>query len=89
MVWDFDGWSVIVNIFVRTLRDARHNIGEMITVKPEKLEDRLRGVLRRTPLCDKALPAGCLHPFCSPWFGCSFADFHGRHLPMSGEMAGC
>ena len=47
MVWDFDGWGVIVNIFVRTLRDARHNMGEMITGKPEKLEDRLRGVLRR------------------------------------------
>ena len=46
MVWDFDGWSGIVNISVRTLRDARHNIGEMITGKPEKLEDRLREVMR-------------------------------------------
>jgi hypothetical protein len=47
MVWDFDGWGVIVNTFVRTLRDARHNMGEMITGKPERLENRLRGALRR------------------------------------------
>ena len=46
MVWNFDGWSVTVNISVKTLRDARQNIGEMITGKPEKLEDRLREVMR-------------------------------------------
>ena len=65
MVWDFDGWSDIVNIFVRTLRDARHNIGEMITGKPEKLADRQRIV----HACGDAAGSGRLAGFWAGWQG--------------------
>lgn len=46
LVWGFNVWSVIVNIFVRNERDARHIIVEMIPGKLEKLVDRLCCVLR-------------------------------------------
>lgn len=35
VVWGFGGRSVIINAFVKNLRDARHLIGEMITGKSE------------------------------------------------------
>lgn len=40
MVWDFDGWSVIINIFVKILRNARPMIREMITAMPQTSADQ-------------------------------------------------
>ena len=71
MVWDFDGWSVIVNILVRTLRDARHIIGEMITGKPEKLEDQLCEVLRRKHCSMKTEES------CAGWYR-PYVVWHGK-----------
>ena len=51
MAWDLGGWSVIINVFVRDVRDAGDRIGERITGKPEKVvraDVRSGGALRET-----------------------------------------